>query len=74
MSKRMITLLTILLLLTVFSVIQAQDTVTGTAQFTQTHGQSSAGFSIGTSPYLGQIPANGFIMSDGRICTPRWGC
>ncbi|MBK8024671.1 MAG: hypothetical protein IPK19_25415 [Chloroflexi bacterium] len=23
---------------------------------------------------IDEIPANGFIMSDGRICNPRWGC
>ena len=69
MSKRMLTLVTVLLLLMVFTVAQAQETVSGTSHFAQTQGQSG-----GTSPYLGQIPANGFIMSDGRICNPRWGC
>ncbi len=35
--------------------------------------------SVNSSPDLPQqgspvVPGNGIIMSDGRICNPRWGC
>jgi hypothetical protein len=28
----------------------------------------------GTGPFIAGPEAQGFIMSDGRICNPRWGC
>lgn len=71
MSKRLLVLTTVVLLLAVFSVAQAQETVSGYSfGATQT---GSFSFSLGAnSHYLGSYPANanGFIMSEGRICDP----
>ncbi len=64
MSKRLLSLITtVVLLSSVFGVAQARVEVT-----TQPNPIPS------TSPYITPVPANGFIMSDGRICNPRWGC
>lgn len=78
MARRLFVLTTVLLLLAVFTVAQAQEPVTRQPSTALT-GLRSTSYSLslgGTSPYLGTTPANanGFIMSDGRICNPRWGC
>ena len=61
MKKRLLVLITVLLMLVGFSVAQAQ-------QFTA----SSEPTGVLTAGQLNT--AQGFIMSDGRICNPRWGC
>ena len=61
MSKRLLTFITTLLLLTAFSVAQATPAVLGSATTTTT---------IAPAP----APTTQIIMSDGRICNPRWGC
>lgn len=75
MSKRLLTLVTIVLLLSVFSIAQAQETVSSYS-FGQTQTGSFQFHNGGHLAIPGAYPANanGFIMSDGRICNPRWGC
>jgi hypothetical protein len=61
MKKRLIILITVVSMLAGFSVAAAHP------------------ITVSNSPIIVEstVPTNtpqGFIMSDGRICNPRWGC
>ncbi len=61
MKKYLLILITVMSMLVGFSVAQAQSVT------------------VSSNPIIVQstVPVNGpqgFIMSDGRICNPRWGC
>lgn len=62
MSKRLMSLFTVVMMLAVFGSAHA-------AQIIAVSPAEQTGI-IAVAP----APANGFIMSDGRICNPRWGC
>jgi hypothetical protein len=82
MSKRLFTLISVGLLLVLSTVAYAQEkpgvVVTQTSSLSQQH--EVAGLTQGgnyvTGPAGQPIPAQGIIMSDGRICDPirHMGC